>query len=368
MLCPQCHSSNKPGATVCSQCGAALAAPRSSLSSLADDLRQQIREEFGRSMKSGPDSGVQGGRSVAPPPTSQPAAPAPAGARRFDASAVDPQEVVGLMIPQAAEVQQSANFTFASPFIQGNPLYQQRIGQVSFVYMPGDATLNAFATDQPLPIGQGQAVQPPLIVFYEGLATALRLAGSALAVHVQIPQARMAAPSESPLSAAFRLMGQAVLESGGNFTAENSVSIFSSCVVPRLRERDEHVISLSRSYAAAMESFIVAHEAGHLALGHTLSASPNYDVSRNQEREADSFAASALCTSPFREYLFLGSVFVTIIFSWVDHASGKKKGITHPLARERFFNILRSNPSAAEEAARRLGLTTEVLMELLPRM
>jgi len=93
---------------------------------------------------------------------------------------------------------------------------------------------------------------------------------------------------------------------------------------------------------------------------------PNFDIARNQEREADSFASSVLSASPFREYLFLGQVFITLLFSWLDHVARSKDATTHPLGRERFFNIMTNNTAAAGEAADRFGFTRERLIALLP--
>jgi len=137
-------------------------------------------------------------------------------------------------------------------------------------------------------------------------------------------------------------------------------------VVPTEILEDDRFVGLARSLSAAMEAAVIAHEAGHLALGHTLGQRLNFDVSRNQEREADSFASSILTSSPFREYLFLGQVFITIVFSWMEHAARRTDPTTHPLGRERFFNALTNNSAAAKEAADQFGLTRERLIELLP--
>ncbi|MFG0253083.1 MAG: M48 family metalloprotease, partial [Phycisphaerales bacterium JB038] len=111
----------------------------------------------------------------------------------------------------------------------------------------------------------------------------------------------------------------------------------------------------------------IAHEAGHIALGHTLATGDlPLEVSRNQEREADSFAASVLATSPSQEALFLGQVFTAILLTWQQYAWGDTEESTHPLAKERFENILRSHSAALKEMGKQYGLTEKFLRGLLP--
>lgn len=92
----------------------------------------------------------------------------------------------------------------------------------------------------------------------------------------------------------------------------------------------------------------LAHEAGHIALGHGHDSGlskANLDVSRNQEREADSFGSSIMASSPYGSYMFEST-----LFSWLVIAL-KESGVEsdHPLARERFENIVRSNKKLAQE-------------------
>jgi hypothetical protein len=272
-----------------------------------------------------------------------------------------------LLTPTVTELEQSASFMFKSSFIQGNVAYRDRVGRVTFVYDDEDPTVNAFATDQPIQTHNGRSVAPPLICFDAGLATTIRLIALALAAQLTAVETRAVSPGVSLLAGTFRAFGKACIEGRGKFTMDMAVAVFAGAVLPTLTRFDEHTLSLGQSYVAAMESFVIAHEAGHIALSHTLRQHViNLEISRNQEREADSFGASTLSSCPFRDYLFLGSVFVTIIFCWMDEAGGNHSATTHPLGRERFENALRSNSEAAAEAAARFGFTREHLLELLP--
>lgn len=279
---------------------------------------------------------------------------------------VHPQELQGLLHADAGQLNQAAGFVFQSPFIQNNSLYRSRVAAVTFGFLAGDPTVNAFATEHPLSLSEGSRIQPPAIVFFAGLATAVRLAAAALAMHLRSRGGGLFYADPWGLPGFFRRLGETIIQSRGRLATTTAEQLLTSLVAPALQAGEERFVSLARSYAAAMDMFVVAHETGHLALGHTLGQTLNYDVSRNQEREADSFASSALSTSPFREYLFLGQVFVTIVFAWADAATQHERPSTHPLSRERFMNALQANSTAAAEVAEDFGLTADRLLELLP--
>jgi len=361
MLCDACGTDIPVDAKFCPKCGAAMesSSPLDEASRELDRMQEELGAELDQAAAS-LDAELDDltgaladtGKGFAP-----------AGAKPM----VHPQEVTGLLQPQSDEVNQSARFVFESPYIQGNKQYEDRVDRVTFAFADNVATVNAFATDHAFDMPDGSSITPPAIVFLGGLASATRLAAAALGAHIRFQRVRALASGPAGLANAFQMMGQAIVESEGALDARTSQAIFQETIVPALQMGEERFVSLARSYAAAMDMFVVAHEAGHIALGHTLGQALNYDVSRNQEREADSFASSSLSTSPFREYLFLGQVFVTIIFAWVEHAARARQASTHPLAPERLDNALTSNSQTAREVAGEFGLSREKLMELLPR-
>ncbi len=358
MRCLKCFRPLDAAAKVCPHCGAPV--NKLGSASLVGEELARLRAQMAEDARLAGSPGL-GFPTVEPSRDNPPASAGAAPARAL----VHPEEWVSMFCPQPEQINQSARFVFDSPFIQSNPLYQHRIGQVKFVFVPGETTVNAFATDAPLPVSEDRAIEPPVIVFYGGLAAALRLASAALAVHIRARRRSGFSLARSNLSAALHTMGRTVAARGG-LDVETSLDVFRQTVLADMVPDDERFVSLARSYAAAMDMFVVAHEAGHLALAHTLGRATNYDVSRNQEREADSFASSALCTSPFREYLFLGQVFVTIVFAWVEAGLQARQASTHPLARQRFLYAIESNSEAAREAAEEFGLSRQVLTEMLP--
>ncbi len=381
MRCQACNAENSTGAKFCCACGkplsAAAATPPKGADRPADALGQMQAQLDAELQSSKAFLDAQLGRlssSIRPPATprapAKPASATPAG-QPYAAPAsarglVHPIEAATLLMPEPGQITQSASFVVSSPFVQNNPLYRTRIGDVSFEYIADDATVNAFATDGPVKTPDGRVIKPPLVVYYGGLATAIRLAAAALSAEVEAWRARQTSFGGSKLAAGLKLLAQAVQAGGGKLELEASQAIFSQCILPGLSVAPERFISAARSYSASMDMFTIAHEMGHLSLGHTLGVSLNYDVSRNQEREADSFASSVLSSSPFREHLFLGQVFVTVLFSWLDFVGHATHGTTHPLSRERFENALRSNEEAARDAATEFGLTEPRLRALLP--
>jgi Zn-dependent protease with chaperone function len=111
-----------------------------------------------------------------------------------------------------------------------------------------------------------------------------------------------------------------------------------------------------------MMAQVIGHELGHIALGHTLGTSANLEVSRNQEREADSFASSVLSTCPFGEYLVAGPVVWELIWVWCEHAGNRRIAATHPLSKERLMEFIRANKDESEA----IGMCESTIREFMP--
>jgi hypothetical protein len=110
--------------------------------------------------------------------------------------------------------------------------------------------------------------------------------------------------------------------------------------------RDPALRGLAADLMRGTVGAVLAHEVGHLVYGHVDGPTSLFEVSRNAEREADSFAASALLTMPHPERALLGSV---LFWSCVIHQSrlaGPERAVTHPLSTERLDAMIHSMPSA----------------------
>ena len=375
MKCEGCGRDLRDGALFCTQCGAQVPSAdpyeqaSADLDRISTDL-QKMEDELSAEVDAATaalDRELAALTGEGPAAEAGPQAPADRGAAALAGTPlVHEAEWIAVLEPPVEQIFQSASFVFHSPAIQTNPQYAARIAQIRFLFLPEDDTVNAFATDESFSLADGRRVEPPAVVFQGGLARVIRLVSVALAAHLRCRRERVADTGGGVLAETFGQVGLAITRLDGNFPWEASCEIFRQVVLPRLPAEDERYVSLSRSCSAAMEMYTVAHEAGHIALAHTLGRDLNYDMSRNQEREADSFAASALSTCPFREYLFLGQVFVAIVFAWIERAASARRATSHPLGRERFANAMHSSSEAAREAAEQFGLTREALEAMLP--
>lgn len=366
MRCQGCGAEELGSPVFCARCGAPLhsgSVLRSADAALARDLGRNSTS----ATRKGPSTDDT--RALIAPAARRTTPQPPAGAVQGAAPvrALHPAEWHGLLVPQADQLSQSKSFVLASPFIVNNLLYRSRLEHVDFHFLPEEPEFNAFATDSEFELPNGKRVEPPAIVFLGGLAAAIRLASAAVATHLARVHANQPAPAKSGLTSTFEALGAELTSTGAILSLKSSLEIFKETVLPSIDPADERFVSAARSLSASMEMYVLAHEAGHIALGHTLAMKElNFDVSRNQEREADSFASSTLSTSFFTEHLFLGQVFVTILFTWQQSVARLSEPSTHPLGRERFRNALETNSEAAKDAAVRLGLTREALVALLP--
>lgn len=380
MDCPQCGKSNLSVAVFCAACGAKLSGAGSgvgigagagggALSAVAGDmakrttsLKASLKRQT-RALK----------RGASGPRPALPGTPQKPGVASLNPEDLHPWDALNLVfpLPRTDLLDQSAQFVFSSPHIVNNQFYAQRMRDTTFFISEEDLTMNAYATDHPYEGEDGHSIDPPVIVFLLGMEWAIRVTATALAAHMCQPNHRSI--EATGLRNAMWWIGQTIVENGGAFTllAEGEPMDETASVdvlVPMIEHASDRVPALAQSYAAAMEMYILAHEAGHICLGHTLGINLSYEVSRNQEREADSFAASALVSSPFRDYLFLGHVFATLLMVWANHAGGGDQAdpTTHPRGVERFQDAIRSHAQAAREAEAEFGLSQAELEKLLP--
>ena len=128
---------------------------------------------------------------------------------------------------------------------------------------------------------------------------------------------------------------------------------------------DVHVCESASRVSHGVLTNVLAHEMGHICLGHVESLSTPHETSRNQEREADSFAQSLLLTMENRAYYFVGSLIWHLICVWEAHGVNHEL-TTHPDSRDRFHAAFVSNPTAASEAEALFGMSQDDWIGLLP--
>jgi hypothetical protein len=193
--------------------------------------------------------------------------------------------------------------------------------------------------------------KPPLICIQGGLTRVSRLVAAALAANFEYATEN----SREKLVEAVQRIGRQVVEGQGTLPMESAEDISDTI--------ESCSDSKRKSYNAAMNMTVIAHELGHIALGHTLGdGRVNFEISRNQEREADSFAASVASSSPFGDYIVAGGIFFWVIMTWIDAASGNFSQTTHPHARERLMDYIRANADQAEA----IGFDADSIGDYLP--
>jgi hypothetical protein len=373
MKCTQCGSLISPMSSKCRDCGLPTVPQADELERQLQQMQRELDEQLAETSANIEQSLVQLQRELsfgtAIPPASTAHVPASdrhgasdLGANKPYRELLHPIEINALYQPQLPRVMEACSAVFNSMFVQTNALYSQRTATVGFVFEEGSPVINAYATDRD--IKSGELLKSPRIVYFHGLATAIRLAAVAVALHFRALRDK-GNVDQTILRDTLTALGECISRNQGSITVQDSLAIFQSLLLPKI-DGDESFASPARSYAMGMDMFVIAHELGHICLGHTLGMAVNYDISRNQERQADSFAASLLSSSAFRESLFLGNLFVTLIFAWLEARTSNNKVSTHPMSRERFIDAIRSNSEAAREACSNLRMTEEQLLKLLP--
>lgn len=236
-------------------------------------------------------------------------------------------ELATYLTPGREEVWQWWQMLVQSPYLHTNTAYADAMRRTNFYYRHDENVLNAYACRENGQQG-GFAVN-----FFGGMMRFCRLASLAVAADM----------------------------CGRPGTAARFAQVFdlyaSLSPMDALREMemqgldDVYALAGVKSRALAISSgmiiSILAHEMGHICLGHVQGPNyydSNHEISRNREREADSFAATITAASPFGEYMLAGILF------WAYAMAQQEKGAaatTHPLSIERFNNFVRANPTLA---------------------
>jgi hypothetical protein len=372
--CLNCDRSVTDGSSFCPFCGAPAGSPRPA-STISDELARMKREldqdirKVSKEIESQIASFV--GRPNAVRKANEEGSSRESTFAGFDSvgpigtsNLVHQNEVNALLMPTLEHIQHVAHIVLSSPFIRGNAQYRGRTVNVRFVYSPDDRKVNAHAGDVRASSSDGREILLPTIVVCGGLVSAIRAASLAFAGLSECEEG-LREKMRNQLALIMRQMASLSQSSQGNLEYSHYQRLIQHGFGHPMY-RTEKCIQTAQSHAAGMEMFVIAHEAGHICLGHTLGQRGNYDISRNQEREADSFAASLVSVSPFRDPAFIGQAFSSILLSWISDVDGEGPVSTHPAGRERLLNALASNSEAARRAADELGMTEEYWLSLLP--
>ena len=236
----------------------------------------------------------------------------------------------------ANELLQLMQYVCSSPHVTSNAKYAELPAKLHFNAKAADPTVNAFAT-----LANGS---DPVIMLLGG---AIRFANLVSAAYVGASAAKARNGGKNPLPEITAALGECCLRNKAVFSSATACE-FAQKYNLHLVMADPALARKAKSFAAGLLIGILAHEFGHLALGHCYGNRVNLEVSRNQEREADSFASSVISSSPFGDYLVFGTILWEAVWVWVEEATGQV-ATTHPLSRERLADLIRANPSVAAE-------------------
>lgn len=229
------------------------------------------------------------------------------------------------------QVRQMFEYVKNSEHVQGNSLYRDSMGRVQFLYDENDDTVNAYATAHEKGPGRQDFAQE--IRCYAGAARFARLISLALAAELEGREGAVQA-----------LLGAMSPEQFGTLTLKDAIDLANTTGLDTCLT-NAAVRTEAESIAAGMLQTVLAHESGHHALGHVFGSAATLEISRNQEREADTFASSVISSSGFGKYMFEGMLFWHCAL--VSQQEGARGEGTHPLARERLANLIQQNPEKA---------------------
>ena len=154
------------------------------------------------------------------------------------------------------------------------------------------------------------------------------------------------------------------LEENGEISIGDTGKILDDCRVPIAAFQDESWLPRAKQISMGVLMGIMAHEVGHIALGHVLSGSRTRERTRNQEREADSFASSIGSGEWYAVSMFWGQLYFHLVVALNETDGENDTGTNHPFSQERLINLVRSNRALAEKC----GFTEEGMREFLGKI
>ncbi len=242
--------------------------------------------------------------------------------------------------PDFDDIKMLFDYIRGSNIVRDNPVYSAALDKVDLLFLTDPANPESNK------VNAGAYRGGRKITLYAGFVRLARIAGSALA-------------ADLGGGAVFKRLLDVVFENpawADSITMDEATDLFIA-----LGLRHDAIIvdeamrheAVDRSSAAILAT--LAHEAGHIALGH-VNANVDYykvnlEVARNQERQADSFMSSVIATVPFGEHMFEAEMFNDFLNAVAEKSRKEKsdRGHTHPLSVERYNNLLKDHPDLAEK-------------------
>lgn len=237
--------------------------------------------------------------------------------------------------PSATEASQLFEYVRRSPVVQDNALYAQTMNSARFEYHATPEYKDQDRVNANAGLDKGGT---PVIRLFGGAARIGRIAALSIA----------AMERGGDADAPQRFLKTLTRPQCGYFTVADAVQVVNDAGLA-VAFSDDSVLTKAKTISAGLMLGILAHEAGHLCLGHSFSNvvyyETNLEVARNREREADSFSSSVIATSPFGEQILAGTLLWHFVLASQEEGAVES---THPLSRERLENIVRANRDLAK--------------------
>jgi hypothetical protein len=125
---------------------------------------------------------------------------------------------------------------------------------------------------------------------------------------------------------------------------------------------------LGREVHEGMIACVLAHELGHICLGHTNRPEDvEPEVSRAHEREADDFSSRVLSGMQSRAQMFVGQAMLQLLMTWWHWKLPIGPRASHPASRDRYLATLAAQSAALHEAEQRYGICEADWRGMLPQ-
>lgn len=204
-------------------------------------------------------------------------------------------------------------------YVKHNPIYNHH-AQNTKINSNNSTVVNAYATMMDLDHSK--------IVIYDGLVMAASLVGAILADYSRTKNL-------ATLRDRFRKAAPTLAKNSSKETVLTLIGEFG------LNLEDAVFMDSLETYAYYGVAAVVAHELGHIVLGHCAANDWTEVLSRNNERQADLFAAQIIEVFPAKSYGIYANMFIEVLFLWMSPSNYEPS--THPHSRERVYNMYDSH-------------------------
>lgn len=253
-----------------------------------------------------------------------------------DLSESDVASLVSYLCPPESEMVQIYQFIVNSPYVQENSQYAQIINGIPFVYDEKDDDVNAYASREEVKTKDGLELVRKMTLL-GGLVRYSRLLGLAASLENGHPGILKQTVERMP----DELLFHSSVTATGNFAIQEGLYAALS---------DENARRQALSFSSGMLMGVLAHEAGHHALGHLdFNRKMADDIQRDKEMQADSFASAITkANATSSEYMLMGQMlFWYALSTQYGEEKGDLSSGDHPLARWRLETLIRQNDNLA---------------------